>query len=200
MRSPSDDELLDRAVRGDERALESLFRRYYKTVFRFAHKICPFGTDAEDITQEVFLKLTTNIAAFDRRSAFSTWLYRVTMNSAIDARRRDDRRGQLNDDYLPFSSGCEPAKQESAVLARQIIDVVVTFPERERDAVLLVLAEGLTQKQAAAVIGCPLGSIGGLLKSAQTRLNSILEGQRDGPENAEDNPQPGRNPAALAGC
>ncbi|MCC2110801.1 MAG: RNA polymerase sigma factor, partial [Hyphomicrobiales bacterium] len=155
-----DDVLIARAAEGDERALDRLFRRYYATMNRFAQKICTDVSDAEDVAQEAFIKLMGSIATFDRRSSFSSWLYRVVLNKAIDHHRKSKRRGKLVEDARHVSATSAEPGQENAVAARQVVEIILGFPERERDAALLVLGEGLTHKQAAEIIGCPTGTIG----------------------------------------
>jgi len=170
-----DDPLIERAIKGDELALDQLFRRYYATMNRFAQKICPDPSDAEDVAQDAFIKLMGSIRTFDRRSAFTSWLYRVVLNKAIDFRRRSARRGKLTDDLRLILPNKGEATQDIIVTARQVVEIILEFPERERDAALLVLGEGLTHAQAAEIIGCPTGTIGWLLNKVSTKLNAILE-------------------------
>ena len=195
-----DDVLIERAVRGDEQALERLFRRYYATINKFAQKICRDPTDAEDITQEAFVNLMGSIDSFDRRSAFSTWLYRVVLNKAIDLRRKDARRGRLAERLRQLTPSSYEAPQDATVAARQVVEFLLDFPERERDAALLVHGEGLTHRQAAEIIGCPVGTIGWLLSRAGKRLEEILEAKNDDRENAESRFRQAGAFATVAAC
>ena len=185
MPSEEDDYLIESAKRGDEQALDTLFRRYYATMNRFAQKICPDQADAEDIAQDAFIKLMGSIRTFDGRSAFTSWLYRVVLNKAIDFRRRKSRRGQLTDDLRHVLPDKGEPTQDTTVTARQVVDIILEFPERERDAALLVLGEGLTHAQAAEIIGCPTGTIGWLLNKVSTKLTAILEATDHEPEQVE---------------
>jgi RNA polymerase sigma-70 factor (ECF subfamily) len=195
-----DDALIERAVLGDEQALDRLFRRYYATMLRFAQKICRDPSDAEDVTHDAFVTLMGSIGSFDRRAAFSTWLYRVVLNKAIDFRRKVARRGRLADQLRLVSTGSYDAPQEAAVAARQVIEFLLDFPDKERDAALLVLGEGLTHKQAAEIIGCPVGTIGWLLGSAGKRLNEILEAGSNDRENPQDSVREAGASAPVARC
>lgn len=198
---PEDDEvLIERAVHGDEKALERLFRRYYAPMNRFAQKICNNAADAEDVTQEAFVNLMGSIASFDRRSAFSTWLYRVVLNKAIDFQRKNVRRGRLAERLRLVSPSSYEAPQDAAVAARQVVGLILDFPQRERDAALLVHGEGLTHKQAAEIIGCPIGTIGWLLDRAGKRLNAILDAKNDDRENAESRVREAGASAPVARC
>ena len=184
---PPDDEeaLIDRAVAGDEGALEALFRRHYTTMHRFAQKVCGNADDAEDVAHDAFVRMMGAIRSYNRKGAFTSWMYRVVLNRAIDCRRSDRRRHRLASEFghvMPDRG--EPA-QDTAMAARQTVDIILGFPERERDAALLVMGEGLTHAEAAEIIGCPVGTIGWLLTRAGDRLKSILETDSHDRESSE---------------
>jgi len=200
MAPDDDDALIARAVLGDETALDHLFRRYYATMNRFAQKICPDVSDAEDVAQEAFIKLMGSIDQFDRRSRFTSWLYRVVLNTAIDHRRKSQRRGRLAEDFRQLAPQVQETHQDVAVAARQVVEIILGFPERERDAALLVHGEGLTHKQAAEIIGCPTGTVGWLLGKAGDRLNGILKVEDHDGRHAEGGIREAGDEAPLAGC
>ena len=106
MDSYSDIELVERSQNGDEAAFEHLVNRHYKTVYRVSYKWCGVKEDAEDITQEVFVKLTGKLRMFSNRSSFSTWLYRVTINTAKDF----GRKTRLEDHMSLNSQTTRPGK------------------------------------------------------------------------------------------
>ena len=193
-----DEELIERARNGDEGALDQVFRRYYATMNRFAQKICSQPSDAEDVAQEAFIKLMGSIRSFDKRSAFTSWLYRVVLNQAIDFRRHMARRGKLTDELSLVQPRYGEAVQENAVTARQVVEIVLGFPERERDAALLVLVEGLTHAQAAEIIGCPTGTIGWLLGKGSARLTAILEAVDHAPDQVKGPVRHAGDPAPVA--
>ncbi len=80
----TDKELIFNYFSGDEKALEALFRRYFRKVYGFAHSYAKNSEDAEDITQETFLKAWRNLKKFDATKSFKTWLFAIAKNSAID--------------------------------------------------------------------------------------------------------------------
>ena len=83
-----DTELVGLAISGDRKALETLVTRHYIFVYNLALKMTKSDVDAEDLTQEVFIKVITNLAGFKRESKFSTWLYRITVNHFLNLQKR----------------------------------------------------------------------------------------------------------------
>ena len=84
----NDIELVNRALAGDALAFEHLVKRHYQSVYRLSYKWSGVKEDAEDIVQEVFVKLARKLKSFGQRSAFKTWLYRITINTAKDFMRK----------------------------------------------------------------------------------------------------------------
>ena len=106
----SDEELVDRARRDDRWAIEQLVGRYQQKVFRVAYQMCYADEEAaKDRVQEAFLRVFRNIKQFKGNSSFYTWLYRIVVNTCIDAQRRRKRRRQT---FLPWRLG-KTANEES---------------------------------------------------------------------------------------
>src|SRR5436305_6704608 len=97
---PSDEQLLDRAGRGDRDALEELFRRYRLVAYRVAYRLLSNEADALDAVQEAFIKALTHLPSFEGRSSFKTWLLRVVSNASLDLGRQRGRRETLSMDAL----------------------------------------------------------------------------------------------------
>ena len=91
MDTRKDNELIDLAQKGESRAFAALADRYYMTVYRYAFRWVSVREDAEDIAQEVFIRLANSLHTFNRQAAFTTWLYRVTANCAKDFLRKHSR-------------------------------------------------------------------------------------------------------------
>src|SRR5436853_7721509 len=89
---PSDECLLRRVAGGDRVALDELFRRYRQPAYRVAYRLLGNEADALDAVQEGFIKVLTNLAHFQGRSSFKTWLLRVVSNAALDLGRQRGRR------------------------------------------------------------------------------------------------------------
>jgi RNA polymerase sigma-70 factor (ECF subfamily) len=169
---PDDDwSLLERARR-EPAALAELFRRHRDAVFR--HALVRTGdTDAaNDITQELFLRLAQYRRPVFRRARFSTWLYRVTANLAADAWRRV-RRETRYEGTAPEITVCGNAEHE-ADLAR-VLKVMATLPDRQRQAFELRILEQWSTEETAAAMQISSGAVKTHLHRALTAVRTQLE-------------------------
>ena len=169
-------ETIRRAQRGDRDAFSRLVEDHYASIFGFACRYCGDRQDAEDVTQQACIKLARAIGQFRFESAFSTWLYRLVINCARDWRKaqRAGQREELDD--LPVGDSAE-----SAVLLRQVIGLVEQMGEGFRESLVLVMGEGLTHAEAAAILGVKESTVSWRLHEIRKRLNGGLAAE----------PQPG---------
>jgi RNA polymerase sigma factor (sigma-70 family) len=146
--------LICRAQKGDERAFGELLRLYYDRIYAMACSYCLNRDLAQDITQEVCLSLAKNIRSFQHNSAFLTWVYRITINTAknmfISARRRQNYEYEFSREVAQYMD----AGVQDAIEHRQELKRIHNLPEAIRETVLLVYVEGLTHKDAAKILGC----------------------------------------------
>ncbi|HZS79482.1 MAG TPA: sigma-70 family RNA polymerase sigma factor [Ktedonobacteraceae bacterium] len=109
--SPSDEELVLRCkaeLPGNTRSYELLVQRYMNRVYGIVYRVVGHREEAEDITQEVFVKVYNGLRKFEQQSSFATWLYRIATNSALDALDKIKRQRQMS--FSPFT---RPEKQET---------------------------------------------------------------------------------------
>ena len=166
--------LVARAQNGDADAFAALIEEHYDRIFRTAWKWCGNRTDAEDVAQDVCVKLGSAIAGFDGRSAFSSWVYRITLNAVRDMQRAGRRRGQYADAYAEVTPEDQPAEQEEAATRSQLWAAVRALPEKQRDAVLLVYAEELSHAAAAEIMGIREGTVSWHVHEARKTLRGLL--------------------------
>lgn len=166
--------LVARARAGDRLAFGQLIEEHYELIFRTAFKWSGSRSDAEDIAQEVCVKLATAIAGFDGRSAFSTWLYRITLNLVRDTQRQRSRRNRNVSALLEVTPAEQPPEQEEAATSRQLWQAVRRLPEKQRDAVLLVYAEDLSHAAAAAIMGCKEATVSWHIFEAKRALKGLM--------------------------
>ena len=147
-----DEKLAELAGKGDAKAFEELVLRHADKVFRMAWKWCGNRADAEDITQEVFMKLARKMHQYEPTAKFTTWLYQVTLNEARDYYRREKRRRNYETEFTREQAGMQdPAKMFEAA---QIHDMLHRLPDEQKEAMLLVFCHGMSHRDAAGVLGC----------------------------------------------
>lgn len=166
--------LVVRAQNGDAEAFAELIEDHYDLIHRTAWKWCGNRTDAEDVAQDVCVKLGSAISGFDGRSAFSSWVYRITLNAVRDMQRAGKRRGKYADAYAEIAPEDQPAEQEEAATSRQLWAAVRQLPEKQRDAVLLVYAEELSHAAAAEIMGVREATVSWHVHEARKTLRGLL--------------------------
>ena len=169
-----DDVLVARAKAGDRTAFGELCERHYDFVFRTACKWSGKRADAEDIAQDVCVKLASALASFDGRSAFTSWLYRVTLNAVRDMQRVQSRRGRHVDRFAELNPEEAPPEQEESATAKELWAAVRALPDKQRDAVLLVYAEEMNHAQAGEIMGCRETTVSWHIHEAKKTLRGLL--------------------------
>lgn len=170
----SDSSLARLAARGDRAAFSELCERHYDYIFRIACKWSGKKSDAEDIAQDVCIKLATAIRSFDGRAAFTSWLYKVTLNAVRDMQRARSRRGKNIDRYAVVAPDEELPDQEDSTAMKEIWAAVRQLPDQQRDAVLLVYAEDMSHAQAGEIMGCKETTVSWHIHEAKKTLRGLL--------------------------
>lgn len=171
----SDGALVARAVEGDRAAFAALVSRHYDFAFRTAFKWCGNREDAEDIAQEVCVRLGRSIRSFDGRALFSTWLYRVVLNAARDFQRRGTAEKRKLDEWAaeptrPVMQDAHGGEDETEVLWQSVRQL----PPKQRDALLLVYGEELSHADAAGVMDCAEGTISYHIHEGRKKLRDMM--------------------------
>jgi RNA polymerase sigma factor (sigma-70 family) len=168
------DGLLARARLGDPDAFEALLEDHYDLIYRTAWKWCGSRDDAEDVAQDVCMKLGQAIAGFDGRSAFSSWLYRITLNAVRDLQRVRSRQKRHVDAFSEVAPDTQLPEQEDAAATSELWGAVRRLPDRQRDAVLLVYAEELSHAEAAEIMGIGEATVSFHVHAARKTLRGLL--------------------------
>jgi RNA polymerase sigma-70 factor (ECF subfamily) len=172
------DPLLDRAVAGDSVALEQLLRDNYSLVHAVCRRLTGSDTDALDASQDALMAVVRGIQRFDRRSRFSTWVYRIAVNASIDELRRRSRRPvPVLDPVAEAGAGSDDGGTcEDAVADRVDVDgALMRLPVEFRAPVVLRDLCGLDYQEIAEVLRIP----GGTVRSRIARGRAILVGLLD---------------------
>ena len=176
------EQLIDRQVieacrQGDRAAFQLLFETYKDKVFSIA--VYSSGGDrsvADDVTQQIFLKLFTAIRQFRGDSEFTTWLYRLVVNACLDERRRRKRLLPLGETVAMNSS--DRKSQEKQYARLEISEVVqaaiAELKPKFRLPILLKYIEGLSYEEIASVMGCSKGTVASRLNRGHSQLAKRL--------------------------
>jgi RNA polymerase sigma-70 factor (ECF subfamily) len=169
----SDSELVRRARYGDEAALTVLVERHYDFVYRVAYRWCGKRVDAEDIAQEVCVRLGRTILSFKGSGALKTWLYSLTVNAGRDLNRKNRREMAKAEAYAIHALTIGESDSTSDP-AEALWGAVRQLPDKQREAVLLVYGEGLSHSAAAETMGCAEATVSWHIHEAKKRLKQSM--------------------------
>ncbi len=164
----SDPELVASAARGLEGSFEELVNRYQRPISAFVYRMVGDYDAALDLTQEIFIKVYASLSRYRPEFKFSTWIYKIAHNAAIDHLRRTSSRerslsvGTETDNYeLPLESeGLTPEQQSEREERRgEIENVVRSLPTAYRELIVLRHSQDLTYEEIVEVTGLPLGTL-----------------------------------------
>jgi RNA polymerase sigma-70 factor (ECF subfamily) len=176
--SADDPALVAAATEGDLGAFEALVRRHSRVVY--AHALRFFGepSAAEDVVQEVFVKVFRSLDSYDSRAQFSTWLYRVTRNACLDEVRAGRRR-PVPVDPMSVVERREDFADE-VVLSSAIELAMRSLSPEDRDALSAVSLFGLSYAEASEVLGVPQGTVKSRVFRARRALAAMLQLHKGG--------------------
>lgn len=170
---------VERARGGDRKAFAALVEAYQQRVYAIAFGILRQRDDAWDVAQEAFVKAYKNLDRFEGKSAFYTWLYRITYNLSIDAHRDRQRRlaradklaEQAEDDPAVSHPGAVNQRKELADVLRSAMD---KLSDKHRAIIVLREVEGLSYEEMAEVLGVAKGTVMSRLHHARQNLQTLL--------------------------
>ncbi|MCY4371267.1 MAG: sigma-70 family RNA polymerase sigma factor [bacterium] len=171
----TDEVLLRRYLAGDSRAFESLMEAHEQRVFAVSLRIMRNREEALDATQETFITVLRKAASFEGRAAFSTWLYRIAVNTCYDQLRKKKRRPTS-----PLPEGYEPpdrsinGRLEAADLRPAIEEALANLSEEFAAAVILADLEDLPLRRVAEILDVPVGTVKSRLFRGRRLLASQL--------------------------
>lgn len=182
----SDEELIHEFCHGDrELAAAQFVRRYQRFVYSVAYRYLGRHEDAQDVAQEVFLKAFANLHRFEHRSSVRTWLYRITVRTALSMLRQRKLTSWLRwdeafpDDAEPSSPGLTPEQlHEREEFEHYFQRVLAQLPEKQRETFVLRYIEGLSYEEISQMLGT---SIGGLKANYFLAVRKIAKALLNGP-------------------
>lgn len=179
---------LARSREGDVPSFEKLIERYQKTAYNISLRMMQNPEDAKDATQEALIKAFRSIQGFRGDSGFSTWLYRIVMNTCKDELRRKQRTRTISLDqgaegepgYRPIELADETLSPETLMeqknIRSQIQSAIRELPEANRSALILRDIQGFSYEDISELLNCPVGTV----KSRINRGRQIMRQQLTG--------------------
>ncbi|MCZ6675809.1 MAG: sigma-70 family RNA polymerase sigma factor [Candidatus Poribacteria bacterium] len=180
---PDDAQLIEQFQHGEKSVFDQLVLRYQDRIYRLARRFVENAEDAQDLTQEAFLRTYQKLPDFKRGSQFYTWLYRITTNLCIDFHRRNAARKAVIEpsasaDFwmnLPEPHLPPPSKAvENQELLAQIRQAIFQLPPKQREIFFLHHQKGLPLKEIAHTLGRAIGTVKAHLFAARQNLQGHL--------------------------
>ncbi len=177
-----DGQLIVQAAKGDREAFSDLMRRHEGLVFSVCMRMLSNRELALDATQEVFVTLFRKAARFRGESAVSTWLYRIAVNTCLDAMRKAKRRPlDVLPDHFEISDDSAGDAFESVELRPELERAIQSLPVEFRAAVVLSDAHGLALAEVSEILGVPIGTVKSRVFRARKLLAEQLGNLREAP-------------------
>lgn len=178
----TDERLVRLAAAGDAGAFAQLVERYEDKVYSLAFRVCANPEDAADAAQEAFLSVWRGLPSFRGEAGFSTWIYRLTVNAAVDCLRRNrNQRGQISLDDgetgLPDPADPAPGPQELAEgneLRAAVAEALRQLSDDHRQVLVLRELRQLSYEEIAAILALDLGTVKSRISRARAALRKIL--------------------------
>ena len=188
MTDGSDEQLIQALAQKDENALKILVERYSPLIYRFSVRYTGDESLAEDVVQEVFLRLFLHAKKYTAGRSFKTWLFTIVRNVSIDLARPYSHRKSSSlylggyparEDFSPELIVNGSPTQEDRVAARErhhmLVELVGELPEKQRSAIILKYYEDMSTKEIAVVLGKSVSSVESLLARAKQNLAKLLK-------------------------
>lgn len=175
----TDSELIEKINSGNTQAFKELIEKYQGVVFRTAMGFVHSKADADDLTQEVFIRVFESLHSFKGKAEFSTWLYRITANCSINFIKRNSKNRlllSLENIFNYYSNEKTPLEQLEAAERDRLIKVAIDrLPTSQRTAFVLSRYEELPQKEVAHIMNKSEGAVEQLLQRAKGNLQKKLD-------------------------
>jgi RNA polymerase sigma-70 factor (ECF subfamily) len=169
--------IVDAAKAGDESALSELYTLYFPRVYRYILARTGNPYDAEDLAEEVFMKVLEAIERFQWREApFSAWLFRIAHNALISQRRKDGVRGRSGplSDGLALDAQSPDDMVENRLALNEIMDAALKLPEAQRQVITLRFAAGLSVAETARAMNKGEGNVKVIQHKAIAKLRDAI--------------------------
>ena len=190
--SPSDGQLVTKAISGERRAFDELIVRYQRQAVAVSYRLLGNTNDALEVTQDAFLKAFSSLSTLQKPEAFGGWLMRIVSNLSLNYRRSRKLRSQLPlDDLLgPAESHSADSggasewmakdddpvhRLESEEMGAKLKEALAQLPEKQRLAIIMFTIDGQPQKQVAETLGCSVEAVKWHVFQGRKRLKEMMK-------------------------
>lgn len=167
-------EVIEASRRGNREAFDSLVVRHQRNVYRLCYRYVNDHADANDLTQEVFLRAWRAMGRFRGQSRFSTWLYRIAVNACLNFRAARKAPTQELPEQLPDPRASASERMVRDERARLVRQAVARLPEKQRATLILKVYNDLTHQEVARVLGSSVGTVKANLFHALGNLRKLV--------------------------
>jgi len=171
--------------RGEREAFDRLVERYQREVYRLCYRYVNDHHDANDMAQDVFLKAYRAISKFRGDSSFSTWIYRIAVNTCLNFRAARRAQSEELSEHLADGSPGATARMEDEERSQKVRQAVSRLPEKQRATLILKIYHDLTHEEVAGILGASVGTVKANLFHALGNLRKML-GTRAGSDGHAD--------------
>lgn len=175
----SDDEIewIAQSRKGDHAAFQALIQKHQQMIHTLTFRMTGSLADCKDLAQETFVRAYRQLDSFQGNSKFSSWLYRIAVNSCLDWRRQENRRQQLLTDWAEsdvVSTSDNDAAGEKDELTARVQAALLKLPEKQRAAIVLTVYGDHNHAEAAKSLGCSETTVSWRIFSARQKLKKLL--------------------------
>lgn len=166
-----EDELIDKSLKGDREAMDLLVRENWSRVYHHCLRIVQDESIAEDLTQETFVHAFQHLDSFQRRAKFSTWVWRIAHNLSLNYLKKKSREEQpLKEEILPSEEG-----EDEREFYQQVEEAMQTLDEKHRIVFELYDLKHIPQKEIAAQLNIPHGTVRSRLHYARLKIREYFK-------------------------
>ncbi|MDQ3181592.1 MAG: RNA polymerase sigma factor [Acidobacteriota bacterium] len=167
------------SAKGDMMAFEEIYNRHHRRVYSICLRMLQNTTEAEDLTQDVFIQLHRKIGSFRGDSAFTTWLHRLTVNQVLmHFRKRNvkfEKTTEEGETPIQIVGGTQNPRKMPVVDKIAIEDAIAQLPDGYRNVFVLHDVEGYEHEEVARILGCSVGTSKSQLHKARLKLRKLLQ-------------------------
>jgi RNA polymerase sigma-70 factor, ECF subfamily len=171
----NDQTLIEKAQNGDRAAFQQLLEQNYNMIYRVAYRFTGHNEDAEDVAQEVCVGLVHKLKSFRGESSFSSWLYRIIVNTCHDLHKKRKNHRELEHKYTEYENLDNAGKNDGKLQLAWLYRTLATLEQPYKETALLVLTEGISHAQAGEILGCAESTISWRMSEVRKMLKSKLD-------------------------